>query len=235
MESILNSIPASPDVDQQEMDAKIAIFEEEIEMITDPKIKSFVRAVLKNAEPFWVSPASMIEDEHPPDEYGPEGMIIHTKRVFRICIFLMNTCVVSQAEADCVFAAALLHDITKAFWVDETSKVVMHDAMHPYTVDAFVRACRQFDDEQGVHPPQDNTLEIDKEQLDLILKLIRFSHGIFSPIPETIPKTELENVVHMADFLASKLHLIVDGADINPFRWLEWDPYNDGDEDEEGE
>jgi hypothetical protein len=201
-------------------DNKIKIFHDEIEIINDPKIKSFIRSVMKMAEPFWVSPASTVPETHPPDEYGPEGLIIHTKRVVRIAALLTVTIDLTQEEIDCILAAALLHDITKAYWADESNTSVIHDPMHIYTVDGMVKMCRSYDEENNIHPPQDNTLDIEFNHLELILKLIRYSHGIFSPIPETIPKNELENIVHIADFLASSLHIIVDGPEINKDRWI---------------
>jgi hypothetical protein len=217
VESMIDSFPK----DMQPVSrAKLNYFEDEIEMITDPKIKSFVRSVMKMADPFWLSPATMIEGMHPPDEYGPEGLILHTKRVFRTAALLMATVDIDANEADCVFAAALLHDITKAFWVDEGDKIVAHDVMHPYTVDVIVQMCRKYDEENNIHPPEDNSLEIDRASLEFILKLIRHSHGVFSPIPETIPTNDLENILATADLIAANMHVLIDGHEIEKDRWF---------------
>lgn len=216
VDSVLESFSQEIDPDE----GLLSYFQDEIEMINDPKIKSFVRSVMKMSEPFWVSPSSMIDDMHPPDEYKPGGLLLHTKRVVRTSALLMATIDVSPEQADCVFAAALLHDVTKAFWLDETMKILSHDSMHPYSVDLLVKMCRVHDEENNIHPPQDNSLEIDKQSLEIILKLIRFSHGIFSPIPETIPTNEFENIVHTADLIATNLHVLVDGTEIN---WARWD------------
>jgi len=199
---------------------KLSFFSYELEMINDPKIKSFVKSVMKMADPFWISPATMIPGMHPPDEYGPEGLMLHTKRVFRTVALLMATIDLTTEEADCIFAAALLHDITKAFWVDDEEKIVSHDAMHPYTVDLIVQMCRQYDEDNNIHPPEDNSLEIDKMSLEIILRLIRHSHGIFSPIPETIPKNDVENLLATADLIASNIHVLIDGVDIQNDRWF---------------
>lgn len=215
VQSVLESFP-----EEGPREDRLDYFADEIEMITDPKIKSFVRSIMKMAEPFWVSPASMVEGMHPPDEYGPEGMILHTKRVFRTAALLMATIDMSSEEADCVFAAALLHDITKATWADEEETIVIHDSMHPYTVDMIVQMCRRYDEMNNVHPPEDNSLEIDDASMKIILRLIRHSHGIFSPIPETIPQNNVENLLATADLLASNLHVLVDGPDVVIDRWI---------------
>lgn len=203
------------------VEAKLSYFEDEIEMINDPKVKSFVRSVMKMAEPFWLSPASMIEGAHPPDEYGPEGLILHTKRMVRTAILLMLTINLATEEIDYVIAAALLHDITKAVWTDDVENIVTHDSMHPYTVDMMVKACRQHDEMNNINPPEDNTLEIDKISLDYILRLIRHSHGVFSPIPETYPKDDVENLLATADLIAANLHGIIDGSEIVMSRWFD--------------
>lgn len=215
VESVLNSFPK-----EQRREDRLDFFENEIEMINDPKIKSFVRSVMKAAESFWISPASMVEGAHPPDEYGPEGMMVHTKRVFRTTALLMAMVDVIPEESDCVFAAALLHDLTKASWVDTEQLIVAHDPMHAYTVDGLVMMCRRYDETNNVHPPEDNSLEIDRASLEMILKLIRHSHGIFSLIPETVPEPDtLENLLATADIIASHLHVLIDGLEIVKERW----------------
>jgi hypothetical protein len=44
--------------------------------------------------------------------------------------------------------------------------------------------------------------------------------GPWSPVPETVPVTYLDMIVHLADNMASKLHYIVDGDNVLKERWI---------------
>lgn len=215
IESVLDGGPAPIEVS-----GRADVFQAEIDCISDSRIRSFVRAILNTVDAFWYSPSSFSEGIHPPDELGPEGLVLHTKRTFRAVAFIVASLQLSPAELDCILAATLLHDVTKAYWIDEEQKIIGHDPMHPYTVDALVKMKILEDQDKNVNPPNPNTLEIEPNDLDFILKLIRFSHGMFSIIPETVPSNELENIVHTADMFATHLHVIIDGTEVNKERWI---------------
>jgi HD superfamily phosphodiesterase len=189
-------------------------------LIEDPKIRSFTEAVLLKADPFWISPASFILDTHPPDEYVQGGLVLHTKRTVRAAALMMSSADCSQFEFDCLISAALLHDITKALSRDEENDEaeIFHDAMHPYTVDNFINWCRKEDILLG-EADRANTLEIPEEYIATILRLIRCSHGMWSPIPETVPDSYSEKILHMADLVASTLHRLIDGTEVVMERW----------------
>jgi HD superfamily phosphohydrolase YqeK len=191
---------------------------EEIEIITDPSIKSFIRSVLTKADAFWQASSTIVESAHPPDEYFAGGLVLHTKRVVRTAIMIANTFECQPAEFDILIAAALLHDITKAVWRDDTKNEILHDTMHSYTVDSFVEWCLQ-DDQSKSDTAKNNALNITEEILHQILRLIRCSHGVWSPIPETLPITQLERALHIADLIASNVHHIIDGKEIVQERW----------------
>lgn len=193
---------------------------EEINLITDPIIKSFVESVLIRASPFWKSPSTFIPEVHPPDEYSDGGLCLHTKRVVRVAALLISTYDCSQEDFNCLIAAAILHDVTKAIARTNNEEIeeVFHDTMHPYTVDNFINWCRT-EDSLNADDSQPNTLLINEEQMYLILRLIRCSHGPWSPIPETIPSSSLEKILHMSDLIASSIHKIVDGPEIVESRW----------------
>jgi hypothetical protein len=193
--------------------------QDEIDTLMDPKIKSFVRSVLLKSDVFWVSPSSVIEKHHPPDEMAEGGMVLHTKRVARTVLLLTNTFDCSPAEHDCLLAAALLHDITKAIWRSEINGEIIHDRMHPYTVDSFIEWCRAEDRVES-DASRPNSIEIPEDTLNMILRLIRCSHGVWSPIPETYPMMEMEKILHTADLVASHLHLLVDGMEVKTERWM---------------
>lgn len=206
------------EVPPETIDINILELEPEIELINDPNIKKFVRYLLKNAPSFWQAPGSHEEGIHPPDEHDIGGMILHTKRVVRSAIFLAFAIEVeTQYDYDCLLAAAILHDVAKYIY-DEKGEDVVFDPFHAYAVDRFVGWARKESINLG--SGSDNAVEIDMQHLDLILRLIRCSHGVWSEIPETIPVTELEKTLHQADLIASNLHVIVDGDSVKEDRWI---------------
>ncbi len=191
---------------------------DEIDLIADPAIKSFVRSILIRADAFWVATASIVEDTHPPDEYHEGGLVLHTKRVVRAATLMANTFDCQPSDYDILLAAALLHDVTKAVWRDETKQEILHDAMHAYTVDSFVEWCL-LEDQGKSEGAKNTTLNITLDTLHQILRLIRCSHGVYSIIPETLPVTPLEKALHIADLIASDIHHIADGKEIVEERW----------------
>ena len=212
-ESFLNK-----DVPLEPLDINIIELEPEIDLISDPNIRKFVRYLLKNAPAFWKAPGSQDAGIHPPDEEFEGGLVKHTKRVVRIALLMaVGIDLEGQYEHDCLIAAAILHDISK-YLMDQEEELIIFDPMHPYTVDRFVHWARQ--ESMNLGSESDNAVDIDTQYIELILRLIRCSHGVWSPIPETIPTSELEKVLHQADFIASNLHLIIDGEKVKEDRWI---------------
>lgn len=196
---------------------KLALLIDEINLIKDENIKSFVRAVLFNAEDFWEIPASFSGKHHPPDERGLSGNVLHTKRVVRAAEILSDSYSLSIEDRDMVFAACLIHDVTKGIRVGEDGDL-RYDPMHPYTVGHFVKKCQEYDKKYATES-QSSTLFLSEEIIQSILRLVRCHLGPWSPVPETTPITYLDMIVHMADNIASKLHYIVDGENVLFERW----------------
>lgn len=218
-ETFLNKKSDGAKDNSSDFDIDITELETEIELISDPNIKKCVRYLLKHAPAFWKAPACRTEGLHPPDEEKPGGLVLHTKRVVRVAVLLsMSVEGESQVDFDCLIAAAILHDISKYMLEEETEEYLI-DAMHPYTVDRYVDWART-QSLAYLNSDDDNAIDIDTEALSLILRLIRCSHGIWSPIPETIPVTALEKALHEADLIASNLHGIIDGLELKKERWI---------------
>lgn len=190
---------------------------DEIDTIKDPHISNFVKSILIQSNGFWISPATLDKQTHPPDEWGTGGLVLHTKRVVRVSLILVNTFECSPYELDVLTAAAILHDVTKAVYKTETNEI-FHDMMHPYTVDSFVEYCRDYD-EKVADASQPNTIGIDYDTLNAILRLIRCSHGNWSMIPETVPITVLERTLHAADLIATNIHILADGFEFDEDQW----------------
>ena len=84
-ESILDEIlnKESESISLEEETKILKPLEEEIEMISDISIKSFVKSILLRVEGFWKIPSSFSGKYHPPDEHNEGGNVLHTKRVLR--------------------------------------------------------------------------------------------------------------------------------------------------------
>ncbi len=190
---------------------------EEINYIFDESIKSFVRAILLRASSFWSIPSSFSGKYHPADEHNYGGNVLHTKRVVRAAKIMCQSYSLSKEDTDIVFAACILHDVTKGIKL-EGEDSFHYDPMHPYTVARLVQKCQE-DDKNYASESQSSTLFISEDIVQSILRLVRCHLGPWSPVPETIPITYMDMIVHLADNVASKVHYIVDGENINLDRW----------------
>jgi hypothetical protein len=190
---------------------------DEIELIEDESIKSFVRSCLIKAKSFWIVPSSFSGKYHPPDEHGPGGNVLHTKRVVRVANSMCESHSVINEERDVVLAACLLHDVTKGI-ENSSSENFEYDPMHPYTVGAFVSKCVDHDKEYGTDDCS-SCLFLSEEAVNTILRLVRCHLGPWSPVPETFPITYLDYIVHVADNIASKIHLYIQDSELMNEKW----------------
>jgi HD superfamily phosphohydrolase YqeK len=189
----------------------------EIGQIDDEGIKSFVRSLLLKASTFWEIPSSFSGRYHPPDEHGPGGNVLHTKRVVRVAEVISDSYALSIEERDLIIAACLLHDITKGIPSEEVG-MFQYDPMHPYTVNKFVSDCIRYDKEYA-NDSHSSTLFISEENVQSILRLVRCHLGPWSPVPETYPITYMDYIVHLADNIASKVHVIIEDSQLINDRW----------------
>lgn len=183
-----------------EQDEKLAPLLHEINLIQDPSIRVFVRRMLLRADDFWLGPSSVSGRFHPPDEHGEGGNVLHTRRVVKAVELFCESKDRTATERDILLAAALLHDYTKCQF---SNGVWYSDPLHPYTLDGAVSQSIKEDKKHGLVPAA--TL-VEPDLLSQILRLVRCSHGIWSPVPETIPLTNMEWILHDCDYIASKLH-----------------------------
>lgn len=200
-------------------DAVVSPLLDMVNLIQDPSTVEFVKAVLYRApQYFWTAASGTAEHNIPPDEQTGMGTIIHTRRVVRAALLLAQSYGLQEEEdLDIIIAACLLHDLSKC--VLTVDQEVHYDPMHPYTVDAFVAWVRR-EDEKHATDGSSSSLNVDTEVVIQILRCIRTHMGVWSPIPETVPETSVEWIVHHADLVASKIHLILDGEeDVKPWRW----------------
>lgn len=204
------------EINFQAENEKLAPLIDEINLISDEAIKSFVRSALMKADFFWDIPSSFSGKYHPNDERGPGGNVLHTKRVVRIASVMSESYSLSIEERDVVIAAAILHDICKGHKPGDSNEPC-YDPMHPYAVGKFIEKCRAEDRKHA--DASSSTLYLSEEVVQSILRLVRCHLGPWSPVPETYPITYLDFILHLADNVASKLHLFIQDSDlINP-KW----------------
>lgn len=190
-----------------------------IDQIQDTSIRMFVRSVLMKAPPFfWKIGANLDNDTYAKDEAEEGGLVLHTIRVARVVASIANLQDRTQRELDLLLAATLLHDLTKA--VEENDGTIGYDPMHAYTVDGYVQWVQDYDDkysDDGVS----STLYIDEEAMHQITRIIRCHKGAWSIVPETIPLTQVEWTLAIAEDIVSKLPHIIDGKNPKEWRWIE--------------
>lgn len=190
---------------------------DEINLINDDALASFVRSVLLKAEIFWSIPSSFSGKYHPADEHNAGGNVLHTKRVVRVAMILADSYSLSTDERDVIIAACLLHDVTKGISSKDDS-CFEYDPMHPYTVGKFVSKCQLHDKEYG-NDAQSTSLFVTEEMAQTVLRLVRCHLGPWSPVPETYPITYMDYIVHIADNVASKIHTIIEDSELINDKW----------------
>jgi len=193
----------------EEEDTVLSPLLDQINLITNQHIRMFVRSVLLQAKTFWKIPSSFSGKHHPVDEHTAGGNVLHTRRVINVAKVLAESYSLNQEERDLIYAACLLHDVTKGVSADDDENNFFYDPMHPYTVGIFVRKCQENDKKYGSELSS-STLFLDQETVESILRLIRCHLGPWSPVPETYPTTYLDMIVHISDNIASKLHTIAE-------------------------
>jgi hypothetical protein len=142
---------------------------------------------------FWTMPSSSSGKYHPPDERGLHGEVIHTFRVYRASMLLCESAGVSESEKNQVRFAALFHDgaqrglgATPSEWsVDE----------HPQLIVDLIQSICEY-----------QTSYIS----DTMLMILTHT----GPWGKEKPDTQLEWILHYADNLASKMHLIMNESEV---------------------
>lgn len=168
----------------------------EINMIRGNELKHLVRSILLKADHFFATPDDPEKD-----------LIAHTKHVFRFCKLLLEAQERDAEDCDLIYTAALIHDVTKLVEINSMGDLEI-DPFHPYTVGSFVMWVRSQDDILTVSDSS-SSLMVASEVLAQILRLVRCHMGSWAPVPETMPITSLEWILHNADYLATNLNYVL--------------------------
>lgn len=96
-----------------------------VDAIPHEGLRELTRSTLQAAPPaFWLAPASSTGKYHSGDECAPGGLVLHTRRVYRVAEHLLRMQGVQPRAAmySIVLAAALLHDCCKIIAEGEHSR-----------------------------------------------------------------------------------------------------------------
>ena len=192
-------------------------FLKELNTFKNDDIKKFAEVLLNNApDYFFHIPASSTGKYHPKYALGDSGLMRHTKAVIRFYNHLMsleqNNKVFTEREVDLGRVSCLVHDIYKSGtqeYYDEKSNngenTVFTVFNHPLLAAKYIMSYKgkYLSEEElkfialsaGSHMGEWNT---NKHEPDVVL-------------PK--PKTEMQKIVHLADYLASRKDIDVSFID----------------------
>lgn len=177
------------------------VFTEELNQISDEKLRSFVTEFLDTIVPkyFYHVPASSSGKYHPKQDLGEGGLVRHTKAVVRVALDLLRCeqFVEDTSEnRDITITACLLHDTFKNGVEDSGYTVSEHPKL----------ASRSF------HHAFVTTNEKEFYQHEYIWSSIASHMGIWNKDregKEILPKPHngYQKLVHLADYIASRKYI----------------------------
>ena len=186
---------------------KHELFNKELETITNEDIRDFAKKLLDDApEYFFHVAASSTGKYHPQISLGDGGLMRHTKAVIRFFNHIMgveqNSSLFTDRELDLGRVACLIHDIQKSgdatTYAEKSNngeKKVFTVFDHPLLAAKYVLAYK------GQY--------LNEEELEYIASAVRGHMGQWntdkrSSVVLPKPETEMQKMVHLADYLASR-------------------------------
>jgi len=97
-----------------ELQDRIELFKEELALISAPEVREFTEECVKLAPDYVFEdcPSSTSGKYHPVEELGPDGTILHTRKVVALA-YELSRALDCENHRDEICAAALLHDMMK--------------------------------------------------------------------------------------------------------------------------
>lgn len=188
---------------------KVEVFERELGWIVDPKIRAFGEKLTQCApDYFFEVAASSTGKFHPSYALGAGGLVRHTKAAAHILHELLALDMFNkytQDKKDMMLVAIIAHDFFKHGLEATAGKYTV--AEHPLVCSDFIKGNAEL------------CAMLEPEQIDFICGCIASHMGqwntdYFSK-REILPKPQKgpQNMVHLADYLASRKYLIFDFGD----------------------
>jgi hypothetical protein len=179
---------------------RLEVFRDELDLISKPIVREFTEACI-TASPDYVfedCPSSSTGKYHPIDELGPDGTILHTKRVFALA-YELSRGLDCEHNRDEICAAALLHDMAKRGLKSSEHTVKDHPQIMAKLVASIYR--EKF---QG---------KLSRESALIIYYGIFYHYGPWTSRSDKKPLSEYtpeELCVYVSDYVSSKKFVHVD-------------------------
>ena len=167
-------------------------FNREINLIQNEDLAYVVRGYITSEVPayFWTDGASSSGKYHPKMSQGVGGLVRHTKAVVKFAEELLQMVPyvdMKQEYKDYVIAACIVHDTVK-YGSSNTPNRAEYKNHARNAAKAFHSLCLDYD-----YPVS-----------DLLLNAVRSHMGQWSTPREDAPFTQIDQCVHMADYIASR-------------------------------
>lgn len=186
------------------------MFTKELETIEDTHLREFTRYALENAPKyFYTIGASASGKYHPKFSQGEGGLVRHTKAVLKFCNEFLNMSPYYELPTmwkDYARVACLLHDICKYGEEDEMDKST-------YT-DHSINGAIYVDKMWGMYHSTEEEIFLELAP-ELITHAIMCHMGRWSKENQR-PISIIDNLVHLADYVASRNFIDVDFGDSEP-------------------
>jgi len=180
------------------IEEKVVIFENELNLIYDDSIREFARLCVSAAPDYFFldCPASSTGKYHPISELGPDGTILHTKKVITVAYELCRG-LQCEENRDEIIAACLIHDLIKQGWTRSGHTTKTHPALGADLVEQV----------------QNDTQILDDRSYNVIRNAVGYHYGPWSINPwkkDLNDYTKEELCVYISDYIASKRCVEVD-------------------------
>jgi len=177
---------------------KAGVFEKELSLIFDEKVREFTRICVVSAPDYFFldCPASSTGKYHPLSELGPDGTMIHTKKVFTVAYELCRG-LDCEDNRDEILAACVIHDLVKQGWKKSGHTMKSHPKLGAELVENV----------------QADTQILEKDSYDIIKNCVGYHYGPWSMDPWKKPLSKYtpeELCVYLSDYTASKRCVEVD-------------------------
>lgn len=170
---------------------RLKIFEKELNLITDYKIKDFTqKCILQLPEYFFTMPASTTGKYHPSYALGEGGLVRHTRAAVMLAHEMLLNDVYEKIKDshDIIIAALLLHDGVKKGFKESAEYTMLK---HPLYASQFIKRIAA----------ENHILD---DFVITICQLVETHMGQWTQNVLQKPKSLEQKFVHLCDYLASR-------------------------------
>ena len=172
------------------------VFEKELSFIGNEDVRKFTASVLETLpDYFFKVPASSTGKYHPDYALGEGGLVRHTKAAVGIAFELFKIVELYDVEKDIALSALILHDGLKHG--KEGGTYTVHE--HPALMAQYIT-----ENEILFEAPPPGVLASIASCICCHMGKWTTSKSKYSKVVLPEPKTSVEDLVHMCDYLASR-------------------------------